>query len=253
MIKRLSRLILSTDLAVGTTSTPHSSALADFVSTSKAFYPPRMTEVQRDAIASPQSGAVIYNTTTLVLNYYNGSVWGAISTGSSNSGGTTSLRWYQPDSNAAIKRFISASGVEVYDFSQSPDELEIWGQITVPTSYTAGDQITLKKGKFFSSVISGNVLFRATTYILKSAVNPTAAITGYDSTNTQQAVAGSANQIVELSSIDLTNASGQINSVAVAAQNTLLIRIIRDTSAETSGAAADASLIIDSFEPRFTV
>lgn len=171
-------------------------------------------------------------------------------TGSSGSSGGTSLRWYQPDSNAAIKRVL-AQGAEVYDFSESPDELEIWGQLTVPTGYTPGVQITLQKGKFYSSVTSGNVLFKTTTYILKSAVNPTGALTGYDSTNTQQAVAGSANQIVALSNIDLTNSTGQINSVAVAAGDTLLIKFFRKTSSETSGAAADATLIIDGFEPRF--
>lgn len=47
-------------------------------STTKAFSPPRMTQVQRDAIASPTAGMVVYNTDTNVLNFYNGAAWGAV-------------------------------------------------------------------------------------------------------------------------------------------------------------------------------
>ena len=38
----------------------------------------KMTTVERDAIASPTAGMVIYNTTTNVLNFYNGVSWGAV-------------------------------------------------------------------------------------------------------------------------------------------------------------------------------
>jgi hypothetical protein len=38
---------------------------------------PNLTTTQRDAIASPTSGMVIYNTTTTTVNQYNGS-WGAL-------------------------------------------------------------------------------------------------------------------------------------------------------------------------------
>ena len=50
----------------------------DVASTTAAFSPPRMTTTQRDAIASPAAGMVIYNITTNVLNFYNGSAWGAV-------------------------------------------------------------------------------------------------------------------------------------------------------------------------------
>ena len=47
-------------------------------STTAAFIPPRMTTTQRDAISSPIAGMVIYNTTTNVLNFHNGTSWGAV-------------------------------------------------------------------------------------------------------------------------------------------------------------------------------
>ena len=46
-------------------------------STTKAFYPTRMTTTQRDDL-SPTAGAVIYNTTTNKLNMYNGTTWEAV-------------------------------------------------------------------------------------------------------------------------------------------------------------------------------
>jgi len=72
-----------TDVAINSivgigTTTPNVSAALDVVSTTKAFIPPRMTEAQRDAIPSPAAGMVIYNTTTSLLNFHNGTVWGAV-------------------------------------------------------------------------------------------------------------------------------------------------------------------------------
>ena len=37
-----------------------------------------LTTTDRDALLEPQAGDVIYNTTTNVLNFYNGTVWGAV-------------------------------------------------------------------------------------------------------------------------------------------------------------------------------
>jgi hypothetical protein len=56
----------------------NASATFQIDSTTKGFLPPRMTGAQRDLIASPTAGLVIYNTTTNLLNFYNGSIWGAV-------------------------------------------------------------------------------------------------------------------------------------------------------------------------------
>lgn len=58
-----------------TSITPHSSSILELRSTTLGFLPPRMTTTERDAIASPANGLVIYNTTTNLLNFYNGSTW----------------------------------------------------------------------------------------------------------------------------------------------------------------------------------
>ncbi len=51
------------------------SALLELKSTTKGFLPPRMTTVQMNAIASPATGLIIYDTTTNQWMGYNGTSW----------------------------------------------------------------------------------------------------------------------------------------------------------------------------------
>ena len=57
------------------TSTPNSSAKLDVTSTTQGFLPPRMTSAQRDAIISPATGLIIYNTTNNRLEINSASSW----------------------------------------------------------------------------------------------------------------------------------------------------------------------------------
>jgi len=62
-------------VGVGTT-TPDASSALDITSTTKGLLIPRMTETQRDAISSPATGLMIYQTDgTVGFYYYNGSSW----------------------------------------------------------------------------------------------------------------------------------------------------------------------------------
>ena len=54
------------------TGTPYASAALDVSSTSKGLLPPRLSQAQRDAIASPAAGLPFYNTDTNKLNTWNG-------------------------------------------------------------------------------------------------------------------------------------------------------------------------------------
>lgn len=57
------------------TNAPNASALLDLTSTTKGFLPPRMTTAQRDAIASPAIGLLVFNTTAGQFQFWNGSAW----------------------------------------------------------------------------------------------------------------------------------------------------------------------------------
>ena len=58
-----------------TTANINSSAQLDISSTTKGLLPPRMTTTQRDAISSPASGLVIFNSTTNSLEYKSSTGW----------------------------------------------------------------------------------------------------------------------------------------------------------------------------------
>jgi hypothetical protein len=58
-----------------TNAAPNSKAMLDVESTSKGVLIPRMTTTQRNAIASPPAGLMIYNSTVNKFNYFNGGVW----------------------------------------------------------------------------------------------------------------------------------------------------------------------------------
>lgn len=63
-------------LHVGTGS-PDASALLTMNSTTQGFLPPKMTTTQRDAIASPATGLIIWNLSLARLEYYSGTQWSA--------------------------------------------------------------------------------------------------------------------------------------------------------------------------------
>jgi hypothetical protein len=62
------------NVGIGTTS-PNASALLDITSTTKGFLPPRMTTTQKNAIATPATGLVVYDTTLNKLSVYTGAGW----------------------------------------------------------------------------------------------------------------------------------------------------------------------------------
>lgn len=65
-----------TGVVIGS-QTRNASAMLEIVSTTKGFRLPNMTTTQRDAISSPATGLLIYNTSTSAVNLYNGA-WVAI-------------------------------------------------------------------------------------------------------------------------------------------------------------------------------
>jgi hypothetical protein len=60
------------------TAAPAASALLDLTSTTKVFLPPRMTTAERNAVSSPATGSLVYDTDLTSLYSYNGSGWSAV-------------------------------------------------------------------------------------------------------------------------------------------------------------------------------
>jgi hypothetical protein len=57
------------------TNVNDASALVEIQSTTKGFLPPKMTTTQKNAIATPAAGLMVYDTTLNQMSYYNGSSW----------------------------------------------------------------------------------------------------------------------------------------------------------------------------------
>lgn len=77
----VSAIVLNTEIEaqnVGINATgaaPNASAMLDIVSTTRGLLVPRMTTVQRTAIATPAQGLYVYDLTTNSFWFYNGTVW----------------------------------------------------------------------------------------------------------------------------------------------------------------------------------
>ena len=66
------------------TTSVNASAILQADSTTKGFLPPRMTTTQRDAIATPAAGLVVYQNTNNLLSLYNGTNWQNVISPNSN-------------------------------------------------------------------------------------------------------------------------------------------------------------------------
>lgn len=64
----------SLGVLIGTGFVP-TSAMLSVTSTTQGFLPPRMTTAQKNAIASPAAGLMVYDTTLNQMSYYNGTAW----------------------------------------------------------------------------------------------------------------------------------------------------------------------------------
>ena len=56
-------------------STPNASALVDIQSTTQGLLLPRLTTTQKNAIASPATGLIVYDSTYRAISTYNGTAW----------------------------------------------------------------------------------------------------------------------------------------------------------------------------------
>ena len=73
-----STLIANTSARIGAISGVHASSILDVQSTTQGFLPPRMTTTQKNAIASPASGLVVYDTTLGKLCVRGAAAWETI-------------------------------------------------------------------------------------------------------------------------------------------------------------------------------
>jgi N-acetylneuraminic acid mutarotase len=114
-------ITLAQSVGVGTT-TPNSSAQLDISSNNKGLLIPRLTTVQRDAIATPANGLMIYNSTTKQYNFFNGTKWQNVS---GVPKGAIVLSTTEKDSSL-IKEGFSPEGFLTHDYIK-----QVYGDTTI--------------------------------------------------------------------------------------------------------------------------
>jgi hypothetical protein len=62
-------------VSIGSSSNFNDATILALTSTTKGFLPPRMTTTQKNAIASPTAGLMVYDTTLNLISVYNGTTW----------------------------------------------------------------------------------------------------------------------------------------------------------------------------------
>lgn len=106
------------------TTTPNASAALDIVSTNQGMLVPRMTQAQREAIASPAKGLLVYqNDNTEGFYFHNGAAWQSLNvpTKIQDADGNTSIE-VEKTANDNLIRF-SADGTEYFKMNKGTLEV----------------------------------------------------------------------------------------------------------------------------------
>jgi len=175
-------------LGIGTAS-PAATSILDLTSTTKGFLPPRMTTVQKDAIASPATGLTIYDTTLGKLNVYNGSAWKNV--GSAEIGGEVT------SATEGSVFFAGASGVLAQDnaslfFDDASNELGIGTATPGAKTHIVATTEQLRVGYDVSNYVSTTV--GSTGVVTFNVVGTAPGMTLTSSTETQVKFIGAPNE-----------------------------------------------------------
>lgn len=163
-------------------------------------------------------------------------------------GGGGSFAWGLNEDISPIESI--QDGIEVLDFD-SESEMAISALVVVPESYKPGVQILLKNAIFFSPGTQDNVLFKAESTLYKLTENATTPVNQHISVNTELTLIN-ANALTAVGNMDLSDATGLINGVAVAPGDILKIKVYRDNTNETISSIEDARLLRYSSSVVFT-
>lgn len=139
--------IAQAQVGIGT-ETPNASAILDVSSTTRGLLLPRMTTIQRDAIASPSAGLVIFNTTSNCLNMFTGVIWNELC-GTATQGLIATLSCTPTDNGTLTANTAASSVSSVFSYTGG-NNLTHNGQTVTSTGVT-GLTATLTSGTMSSA------------------------------------------------------------------------------------------------------
>jgi hypothetical protein len=179
--------------------------------------------------ATPSSGLKIYAKSDNKVYQLNDSGVEA-QLGGSGGGGGGSLQWIE-SANAPVTSV--ANNFRIYTFESGLGQA-LYASIRAPSSYVAGVQIFLYI-QFYSAGTSNNALMQSVSTLIRTGTDAISSTTNQrTSTNAAVTLSGGTANIPQAVTLDLTDSSGQINGVAVAAGDLILIKLTRGTDTSTS-------------------
>lgn len=180
-------------------------------------------------------GRIYWNTTENQAKVYNGTAWAGIGAG----GGIGAfLDFYAAPGGGPLEE-EDGNGLKFFEFQDGEAEI-LWGFLKVPETYLAGDQLFLAVNVESLEAGGNELKLQAQTYLVRSGTDSIASVAN-SNTNEQAYSPGSV--VSQELVLELTNASGQINSVAVSPGDILKIALSKPADASTENLKLYPSLV----------
>jgi hypothetical protein len=130
---------------IGLGGTVSTTSLIDMSgTTTKGFLPPKLTTVQRNAIATPPAGLVIYNTTTSQLEVYTGSSWFSVASninGNLTVNGNSTLNGTLTVTGTTSLASVTGTGLTVNGSTTLNGALTVTGATSLQSVTSTGETV----------------------------------------------------------------------------------------------------------------
>jgi hypothetical protein len=154
---------------IGLGASVSADAVVNIISTSKGILVPRMTTTQRNAIGSPSTSLLIYNTTTTQYELYTGSTWQSLAsyisgtltvTGAASLQSTLNVTGASTFANTTVNGTLSVTGgttlASITGTSAQLNSLSVTGSSTLASS-TINGTLSVTGNTTLASVTGANV------------------------------------------------------------------------------------------------
>lgn len=186
---------------------------------------------EAELISAGATKASLLNDTKIYLSTLGETLDDAI-TNKLLAGGTgIAINWRNDDTYACEE--VTKFGNLAYSFSPNRDQA-IYGILKVPDNYSTGKQIKLRI-KLFVSTTSGSdtALLRTQTTLIRSTVDALSS-TANQRTSTNTAVSAIVADKEYIVDLDLTDGTGYLGTPQIAKNDSIIIKIYRDTDTNTN-------------------